>query len=66
MNRQYCDKCGKESNDDHVLINWIDDFNFKIDISFECEGQGEADLCDKCKLKILKEITKKGFGLKKE
>lgn len=57
MDKQFCDKCGKQSNDMHIDNFDIDDY--KIEVKFKNENTGNADLCIICKLKILKKIAVK-------
>jgi len=64
MNKQFCDKCGCKSNDDHVDYIYSDNKKYKVSLIFqqaqpwEMHLWGSVDLCGKCKREILKEIAR--------
>jgi len=64
MNKQFCDKCGCKSNDDHVDYIYSDNKKYKVSLGFHQSLSWEmrlwepVDLCRKCKCEILKEIAR--------
>ncbi len=63
MNKQFCDNCGKRSDDHHVDSINTARGDIKVRFRFEIAGTvhmwSQTDLCVKCKNKIIKEIAQK-------
>ncbi len=61
--RQFCDECGKRTQDSHIDSYNTNKGDYKIEFKFQVSGSvhlwSPTDLCIDCKLKVLKEFAKK-------